>query len=142
MALLSKDQILGAPDLKTEDVSVPEWGGEVRVRAAMAIEMDDYEESLTTIKETPDGKRKIEGNFINAKARLVVKCLVDADGKRMFSDDFAAQLGTKNAAVINRLFQKIQFLSGRTAKVVEGMEKNSETGQNDGSPSSSPGILA
>ena len=31
MAILSKAVILAAVDLKTEDVAVPEWGGEVRV---------------------------------------------------------------------------------------------------------------
>lgn len=32
MTILTKQAILTAQDLKTEDVAVPEWGGEVRVR--------------------------------------------------------------------------------------------------------------
>ena len=31
MALLTRDEILAADDIKTEDVEVPEWGGDVRV---------------------------------------------------------------------------------------------------------------
>ncbi len=127
MALLTKEQIL-ATDLKEEVVPVPEWGGEVRVRACMACERDEYESSLVTTKVVDD-KTETQENFKNAKARLVVKCVLDADGKRMFTDADADALGGKLAGVIDRLFQKIQDLSGMSRKAQKVAEKNSVTDQ-------------
>ncbi len=46
MGLLTKDDILGADDLATEDVEVPEWGGCVRVRALTGTERDAFEAAM------------------------------------------------------------------------------------------------
>jgi hypothetical protein len=139
MPLLSKDQILEADDLKTEVVKVPEWGGEVRVRGAMAFEMDAYEQSLFATKGVGTDKPEVIANADNSKARLVVKCVVDLEGERLFKDEEAAKLGKKSSSAINRLFQKIQHLSGRTKAARDELEKNSEPGQPEGSSSSLPG---
>lgn len=128
--LLSADAILGVDDKTTADVDVPEWGGVVRVRALTGDERDGYEASMTVEK----GDR-LERNPIGARARLVVRACVDAEGNRLFRDNQAPQLGQKNAAVLDRLWDKIADLSGMTTKAVEAAEGNSDAVPSDGSTS-------
>ncbi|WP_119728335.1 hypothetical protein [Thermomonospora amylolytica] len=114
MALLTKDQILAADDLTTEDVEVPEWGGTVRVRTLTGAERDRFEESMAQTR----GK-SVKTNLANLRARLVALCVVDEDGKRLFSDSEAAALGRKSAAALDRVFEAARKLNRMTEEDVE-----------------------
>src|SRR5690242_16498434 len=106
MSLLKRDQILASEDLKTQVVPVPEWGGDVIVRALRGIERDAYESSFV-----PEGdKEKFDST--NMRAKLVSRCCVDEQGNRLFSDEDALALGQKNAAALDRIFDVAQALSG------------------------------
>lgn len=100
---LNKDQILGASDFSFVEIAVPEWGGEVRLRGLSAAERDQFEASLG-----------VSQDLTNMRARLVVNCLVDEDGKKLFKQSDADALGKKNATVVNRLFEEVRVLSGMT----------------------------
>lgn len=134
MRVLSKTQINTAPDIKREFMPTPEWDDApdqenpagVFVRSATAFEMDEYEGSLTTTKMVGD-KAEVVGNWSNAKARLVAKCLVDEDGSPIGLTDI--ELGKKNADPINRLFKKIQELSGKAKGAQATIAKNSVADQ-------------
>jgi hypothetical protein len=123
MALIGRKQIDDATDLKTEDVDVPEWGGQVRLR-----ELSSKERSL--IEATTIGAKgqsielRIEA-FKTLREKTVVAALIDQDGKRLYQDKEAAQLGLKSGQVIERLFRKVQELSGMTEKAVKDAEGNS-----------------
>lgn len=110
---LSKDQILGAVDFDYVDVEVPEWGGSVRLRGLSASERDQFEARLG-----------VSNDLTNMRARLVVNCLVDADGNRLFTDKEADTLGQKNASVITRLFDEVRNLSGMSDEALGIAEKN------------------
>lgn len=138
MGLLTKAEIFKADDLPTKVVDVPEWGGQVKVRACMASERDEYEDSMYSTEVQPDGQVTTTKNFANAKARLVVKCVVDEAGVRLFSDIEAVHLGKKVAGVINRIFTVIQDLSGWSKAGQKAIEKNLGAGQSDSSPSNLP----
>ena len=128
----TREEILAAKDLKQEYVPVPEWGGRVLVRELTGAERDEYEQSLMDTKKV--GRNTIvKPNFFNAKARMVVKCLIDEEGKRLFSDRDAGVLGTKGGSVLSRLVDIIQRLSGMTQEDIEELEKNSESGQSEDS---------
>lgn len=134
MAILTRDLILNADDLPRELTEVPEWGGEVYVRGLTGEERDDYEASM--IRFVKRGKEQDrEFNLKNVKARLVVRCVTDESGKRMFSDSEVAILGKKSAAALNRIVDVCQRLSGLTEKEVEQIEGNSEETQGEGSTS-------
>lgn len=143
MGFLNREQILTADDLKKEVVEVPEWPGadgkpgQVCVRAAMACERDEYEQNIVQTKVI-DGKTETVENFINARSRMVVKCVIDEQGHRIFKDADAPLLGKKNAAAVQRLFRQVQKLSGMTREAVKELEGNSSAGQSDASPSLSP----
>lgn len=130
MALLSKSDMLNADDREYEDVPVPEWGGSVRIMGMRGAERDAFEADQYAKKDAPISQR-----MANFRAKLLVRCIVDEDFNRVYSDKDAEALGKKNASVLSRLFEPAQRLSGMTREDVDEMSKNSETDQNGGSTS-------
>jgi hypothetical protein len=108
MALLSKDQILKADDLKTIEVPVAEWGGSVLVRTLTGTERDKFEADSVTINK----KGQPEQNLANMRARLVALCVVDEAGEQLFSTYDVPDLGRKSATALDRVFQRAQELNG------------------------------
>lgn len=128
--LLTKDAILSANDLVTEDVAVPEWGGTVRVRTISGAERDAFEQAIVTRK----GKN-VQTNLANIRAKMVALCVVDENGQRLFADKDVLLLGTKSAAALDRVFTVAQQLAGLTDKDVDELAENLETGQSEDSTS-------
>jgi len=130
MALLSKAQILAASDLPHEDVPVPEWGGEVRVKAMTGAERDAFEQSNREALDQAGGK-----NLPNLRARLAALVIVDADNNSVFTLADVEALGKKNAAALDRVYDVAVRLSGMGAKAAADAEKNSSPGPSGGSTS-------
>lgn len=112
MALLTKDQIFAADDLRYENVDVPEWGGAVRVSVMTGAIRDKYEGSLYDIRS------KIQ-TVDNLRARFLAHCVVDGDGKLLFSQKDILELGQKSSAALDRVFTVATKLNGTG---VEGLE--------------------
>lgn len=127
MGLLSKTDILAVADLTTEDVPVPEWGGTVRVRCLNGDERDTWDGFRLQARESK--------SYRNFSARLVGMSVVDADGKRLFSDEEIALLAAKSGRALDRVFAVAVRLSGLNAEHVEEAEKNSASGQSGDSGS-------
>ena len=128
MAFLTREQILGASDIQTETVAVPEWGGDVLVRGLTGKERDDFEGGLLQGK----GKARTM-SLAQFRAKLVALSVVDEAGKRMFSTGDVEWLGSKSAAALSRVAEVAARLSGLSDEDVEEMTKNSESGQSDDS---------
>ena len=124
---LTKDAILGADDLPFEDVPVPEWGGTVRVRGLTGTERDRFEFKMAAAKDNPDQ--------VEVRAQVAGRCLVDADGKRLFTDKELSKLGAKSGAALDRVFDKVRDLSGMGDKAVEAAAEDFGSAPDDGSPS-------
>lgn len=116
---LTKDQILKAADLQPVKVPVPEWGGDVFVRALNAGERDRFEASLFA---GAGGSRKQD--LTNLRAKLVVLCCVDDSGKRLFADTDVDAVSAKAGAAVDRVFVAAQKLNGMTSVEVEAAAKN------------------
>jgi len=110
--------ILQAPDLPTQRVAVPEWGGEVLMRGMTGTERDAIEQSVLT----KDGKGV--GDVTGLRARVVACCVVDEHGQRLFQKGDVERLGAKSATVLQRLFEVAQQLSGLSPADVAELEKN------------------
>lgn len=119
MAILTKDQILAAPDLKREIVAVPEWGGEVILQELSGLQLETY----------LDGVNQGAGGIFS---KFLAATLVDEAGDPLFTQDEIAQLQKKNARVIKRLFEAGQRLNGLD-KTLEDVAGNSETAPSGGS---------
>ena len=127
MELLTKEQILKSPDLKTETVKMPEWGGKVIIKAMTGTQRDAFEQSIAI-----DGKIDLN----NIRAKLCALTIVDETGTRVFSDADIAALGAKSAKALDRVFSHSQKLSGISPDDVKELEKNSGAVQSGDSASS------
>ena len=112
-------------DLVFADVECPEWGLTVRVRGLTASERDGYESSLFTFDRRA---KAMVANTAHARGRLAALGIVDDAGRRIFTEDNAKQLGSKNAAALDRVCEKIRELSGMRADAVEDAKGNSGGG--------------
>lgn len=116
---LTRDAILGAADLATEEVPVPEWGGVVLVRGLSGAQRDAYEASIV---KNVGGKPKMD--MENMRAKLVALCVVDDAGSPLFTMADVEALGRKSGAVLQRVFVVAQRLSGLATEDVEEAAKN------------------
>jgi hypothetical protein len=123
MAVLTKEQIIGFDDLKSQVVEVPEWGGSVIIRRMSGVERDSYE---ADIYDSKGGTIVLKRE--NFRAKLVARCLVGENGERLFSDGEIAVLGKKSAAALDRCFAIAQKINGMTKEEQDNIEKNSEAG--------------
>lgn len=121
MAVLTREQILGADDIQVKEVAVPEWGGEVIVKTLSGAERDSYEASLVNIDKR--GKN-FEMNMENAKAKLIAKAIVGEDKKPVFTEADIEALGAKSASALNRVYEAVQELSGFRSEEIEDLVKN------------------
>jgi hypothetical protein len=130
---LSKDDILKAEDIVTEEVDVPEWGGSVMVRGLTGRERDEFEASIMERR----GKRTFP-NTANVRAKLVARCTIGDDGQRLFQDSDAEDLGKKSAAAMDRIYTVAAKLSGMTDEDVEELVENFDKTHSGDSSSGSP----
>ena len=127
---LNAEQILAAQDIPSETIDVPEWGGKVVVRGLSAAEKDAYDRAIVQVDSK--GNTTI-GRLDNIRALLVVRCLVDEDGERLFKDSQARELGEKSSAVVGRLWRIATRLSGMSAEEAEAEAEAFVGAQDDGS---------
>ena len=116
--MLTKEDILNAKDIKEKTITVPEWGGEVKIKSLTSLEKDRIEsfifnESRTAIITEAE-----------VKARYLVYSIITEDGKRMFTDLDAKELGKKSAAAVDRVFMALQEICAISDSDVEKMAKN------------------
>lgn len=136
MALLDRSAIESADDIPTEDVYVPEWDGTVRLRGLTGAQRDAYEASVVEMKgETRRFKLQ------NLRARLVALCLIDEEGRQLFSGPAAVNaLGDKSAKALDMLFDKARRLSGLTEDDIEELAEDFGSGPSDEDGSDSQDI--
>ena len=99
-----------------------EWqNGEVVYVAAMSgTARDAFEmENTELAKAGNDARGK------NLRARMLVKCLTDDDGNRLFRDEDAAELGKVWGAMLDKAFVVAIKLNVYSPKDLEELEKNS-----------------
>jgi len=129
--VLNKQDILQVRDVVTEMLEVPEWGGTIYVRSISAAERGLIEEGAAKFKESK-GKDSFARTFTTKMASMA---LCDEQGARLFDDKDIAQLQQKNAAVISRIAEVAQRLSGFSKQDLEELEKNLPEAQPEDSPS-------
>jgi hypothetical protein len=120
---LSKKAILAANDVKLDKVHVPEWGDDVFIKTLSGTERDAFEDAYSTEK------------MKNFRSRFLVLTLCDDKGERLFTDEEVDSLGSKSAAVINRIFEKAWALNAFRNEDVEALGKGLETAPSEGSTS-------
>lgn len=128
--VLTRESILAASDIETEEVHIPEWKGSVFVRGLTAGQRDKWENLSVTVK----GKtREVTTNHL--RARLAVMACVDGDGKLLFTEADIPQLGRKSSRAIDRIYEVAARLSGISDDDLDDVVKNFASDQEDDSSS-------
>ena len=128
---LTRDAILAAASLKTEEVDVPQWGGVVLVRELRGRERDEWEASLATQR----GKTMVP-DVANMRAKLVARSVVGDDGEPVFTQQDVAALGELSASALDKVFEVASRLSALSQQDLDELGKPSENGQSGDSGSS------
>ncbi len=122
-ALLTREQILQAEDLPSEVVEIPEWNGSVIVRGLTGSGRGIFQNSIMSQNGNVNSKN-VMVDMKEAEMRLVAYCVVDENGKRLFSEKDIAELGKKSGSAINRISDVAMRLSGFTQEDLQELTEN------------------
>lgn len=114
MTFLNKESIFNANDIRISTVSVPEWGGELRIKSLSVAERDLLTDK---IKNAGDSQAKIS-------IGIVIMTVIDNNGNKVFSDSDYDALANKSAPVIERIALEALRINGLNPDAVEQAEKN------------------
>lgn len=99
MAILTREALLGADDLRTEQVDVPEWGGQVTVRGLSLGAYQDVQERSSVAGAIDTDRLSVH---------LMIAGIVEPD---LAPEDYELLRG-KSMAALNRVAGAIMRLSG------------------------------
>lgn len=114
-AFLSASDILNVDDRPIHQVDMTSfgWPGVVGLQAMTGSERDRFEAETQTALEKAKKKGDENAALHGLRARTVVLCLVDPEsGKRLFELKDIFELGKKNAAALDHLFDLCRVLNG------------------------------
>ena len=117
--MLTRQEILDVSDLDKKVVTVPEWKGDVIVKTMTGTEREAWE---STLFETKGNKTRTK--MENLRAKLLACCLVDEEGKRLFTDKDINSLSGKNARALDRLYDVARELNGIGQEDEDELVKN------------------
>lgn len=117
---------------RTKVIDVPEWGGDVEIAAMTGTARDSYEADLINSR-VARGAKEQRLNLQNIRARLVARCMINADGS--YTYDYTNpgdidELGSMDSAGLDRVFKECQVLNGITDEDVDALTKNSRAEAN------------
>lgn len=98
---LTRDDIIAAIAARKdalEPLEVPEWGGTVYARRLSAGEAES-----TGV---------FDGGGADMTVRMLVVCLADEDGNRIFTDEDVKELSAAEFSVVTRVFAEVAKLNG------------------------------
>ena len=122
MAVLSRDQIFSKPDIETDEVDVPEWGGTVRIRSITAAQQKEI------AKIQNNTARSETDRYARGRLQMVVFGCVDKEGSPLFTEDDFAALEERNPGVLNRLSDAIGRISGLSDAATDAAEGKATSG--------------
>jgi hypothetical protein len=133
---LTRDQIRAAKDRVPVKVPIPEWDGDVHVRALNGPEIFEWQR----ISE----KAENEQRWTDTKAILAVFATCDESGARIFDEsDLEWLIAEKSFGPINRIYEAASRLNVLSAKALKSLEKNSDeapaSSSGEGSPTDEDG---
>lgn len=127
--LIDRESLLGAQACRRRYAVIDTPIGRVRLRSLNERERSRFETDIVSDDLDADRER-----MIDAKRRLIVLTVVDAEGNPILDDEDVVGLGDVDGALIGELFDAAQKLSGFKRGDIETLAKNSRGGRGDDSP--------
>ena len=121
-----KASILAMNKRRFADVEIPGLGT-LRIRSLTERERSEYEAGFLD----SDGRAT---NLVDGKVRLIMLCVCNASGQRLFSDADKPALEAMDSIITNRLVDECRTHCGFTDEDMDVLVKNSDTTGGDDSP--------
>lgn len=139
MKVLSREDVLNAPDLEPFEVEVEEWGGAVLARGLSGTQRQFVEDWYRKQRKAgsirgvdKDGKPTDEALFpksLELAGRITVMACVDENGAPLFTDqDLPALMGKSGSAIV-KISEAVLTASGLTVEAKEEIEGESKGDQ-------------
>lgn len=112
--ILTKENIFASQDITTQLIPMPEWGGEVRIKAMSIGDQIEFEKLNKKSKDTS-----------NIVCNTLMFCCIDEDGERLFSEEDLKLLEHKSFRAIEKLFKACLELNALSEESLEKEAKNS-----------------
>ena len=110
---INKQQIFASRDLKEKMVDMPEWGGEVKIRALSVREQLQYDEYLGT-----------EPKEVEMALHLIIAACVNDDNSKLFDVSDIEMLKEKSSKNLFFLVNEILSLNKQQPKDSDELAKN------------------
>ena len=123
-----RDKILTADDLRREPLTLERWCVTVYVRELTGTERAEYETLLIENKDQPMAER-----IRNMRDSLIALTTVNEAGERVFNSDDIEELGKKNAAELERVYDLSMTINRLDEKDIEADAGNLEPSGSDDS---------
>ena len=124
MSVLTKSNIFSLVDLPQKTVKVPEWKGEVIIRAMDGKARDEWDRFTSRRQLEAMERKDVVIDNDSMKATLLVLSCIDEEGNLLFTKEDMDKLQDKNGQVIDRLADVAGALSGIRSIDAEDAEKN------------------
>lgn len=131
METLTREQILGADDIQTESVSVPDWGGSVNVWMMTGRERAQLELQVNKASAKKNG----QSGLAVFRELLAVECIRDDAGKKLFTRVDIVALSAKSGRALDTVADVAMKLNGMKAEEVDELVGKSEATDEDDSSS-------
>ncbi|MFQ5625041.1 MAG: hypothetical protein ACE5FM_00095 [Methyloligellaceae bacterium] len=116
MGMVTKSSILESAILDAEPIVVPEWGGEVLVKALSAAEFDSF---LSDVRDTK-GEITQKGLVV----KLLLLCLCDDSGNALFVAEDEPALARQPMKRLMPVFELAQRQNGINEEETEALLGN------------------
>ena len=123
--MLNRDQILNRQAGRFETVTVPEWGGDVRIKALNVRDRAIIETEFGRLGRLmrSDDPNAVSGLF-RLQLTMTALSVVDESGKPMFTLDDLSVLEEQEPGAIQIISNAASALNGFATKAVEDAAKN------------------
>jgi len=118
--ILTRDQILNASDIGIEKVSVPEWGGEIYVKA---MSLGDRNKCSLCLFDTDEKGEQIAKKDVDYNTVMLAFTLCDKKGKLIFSEEDIEAISNKSTKATDRCLEVAKRLNNFTEEEVDNAEK-------------------
>ncbi len=114
--MLKREEILSKTSLKTEKLTIEEWGGDVMVSEMSGAMRDGWEQSIR--EKDPSGK------LISPRAKLIIFTVIDENGERIFKDDDIEAIGKLSSSTLEKICLTAMRLNGLGSEEIDKAKKN------------------
>jgi len=115
--VLGRDDILAASDLPPERLQIPEWGGAVYVRGLTVAEADEHNRRLVLLMRARQDEEERAPPEVRAWVLMIA--VVDAGGRRLFTDADLPRLGGKSRRAVEPIYDRVLQISGMMPEAMQ-----------------------